>query len=92
MNDMNAGNYMHQSTSQFGNMLQAQIKARAERERLAAEQAAKNAASAEEKAALAAAAEGQESYAGRIGKTSGYLNPKAQRSDPSLYSTDTSFD
>jgi len=50
MNDTNADNYMHQSTSQFGNMMQAQIKARADRERLAA----KNSASAEEKAALEA--------------------------------------
>ena len=37
-------------------------------------------------------AKAQERYAGRIGKTSGYLSSKEQLCDPSLYSADTSFD
>jgi hypothetical protein len=52
MNDTDSDNYMHQSTSQFGNMMQSQLKARGERDRIAAEQAGKDAASSEEKAAM----------------------------------------
>jgi len=52
MNDTDSDNYMHQSTSQFGNTMQAQLKARGERDRIAAEQAGKDAASSEERAAM----------------------------------------